>query len=82
MIYRNRPLKVTINSHLPVGMGLGSSAAYSVALVAALFDIMDVVFGNEEEKKRITNAWAFQAERIMHGTPSGIDNSISTFGIF
>jgi len=86
-----RSLHVVVKSRLPVGMGLGSSAAFSVSLVAGLAELYHIRACNSECKEcngstpcksqlEFINAWAFQAEKIMHGTPSGIDNSVSTFG--
>lgn len=33
-----------------------------------------------QEQAEIVNAWAFMAEKILHGDPSGVDNTVSTHG--
>ncbi|KAG4123166.1 hypothetical protein ERO13_D11G311000v2 [Gossypium hirsutum] len=84
-----KPATVTVSSELPVGAGLGSSAAYCVSLSAALLALSDSVkldvsqkgwsMFNESEAE-LVNKWAFEGEKIIHGKPSGVDNSVSTFG--
>jgi len=84
-------LKVQVRSHLPVGMGLGSSAAYAVSLTNGLLTRFNQRIcslkcsecngkGICKKQRELINSWAFQAEKIAHGTPSGIDNTVSTFG--
>nr|AID51439.1 mevalonate kinase [Astragalus membranaceus] len=84
-----KPATVVISSELPLGSGLGSSAAFCVALAAALLAVTDSVsldvnhqgwvsFG--EKELDLVNKWAFEGEKIIHGKPSGIDNSVSAYG--
>ncbi|KAJ2807022.1 Mevalonate kinase [Coemansia helicoidea] len=75
---------ICVRSLLPVGAGLGSSAAYSVALSAALLQLTGQLHGDgaSEGDRRLINGWAFQGEQVAHGTPSGIDNSVATYGGF
>jgi len=73
---------------LPVGAGLGSSAAFSVATSAALIQLRNKLneptFNKElkpsEEDLDEINDFAFLSEKLIHGSPSGIDNTISTYG--
>ncbi|KAM7273242.1 hypothetical protein ACFE04_027906 [Oxalis oulophora] len=84
-----KPATVTITSELPMGAGLGSSAAFCVALTTALLSLSGsvnldrskkgwLVFG--ESELELLNKWAFEGEKIIHGKPSGIDNTVSTYG--
>uniref|UniRef100_A0AAF6YN97 mevalonate kinase n=1 Tax=Bos taurus TaxID=9913 RepID=A0AAF6YN97_BOVIN len=83
-------LDITVWSELPTGAGLGSSAAYSVCLAAALLtaceEIPNPLKDGEaagrwtEENLELINKWAFQGERVIHGNPSGVDNAVSTWG--
>ncbi|KEH24527.1 mevalonate kinase [Medicago truncatula] len=86
---RFKPATVVINSDLPLGSGLGSSAAFCVALAAAFLAVTDSVsvdvirqgwhsFG--EKELDLVNKWAFEGEKIIHGKPSGIDNTVSSYG--
>ena len=66
---------VSLESTLPMGCGMGSSAALAIALVRALA-ARDGRAPSFEE----LHARAFAVERAFHGTPSGIDHAVSARG--
>jgi len=68
-------LDVEVNSTVPVAAGLGSSAAVAAAVTAAVGALLNVKL-SKETVFRIS----YEAEKIVHGTPSGVDPAISTFG--
>jgi mevalonate kinase len=67
-------LEVCIRSTIPVAAGLGSGAAVSVALVRALSEHLGRGMSDEG-----VNAFAYEIEKMHHGTPSGIDNTVVTY---
>ncbi|GAA6224778.1 mevalonate kinase [Lates japonicus] len=83
-------LTVSVWSELPTGAGLGSSAAYSVCLAAALLCASGAIHTPLkeldhtarwcQEELELINSWAFQGEMIIHGNPSGVDNAVGTWG--
>lgn len=68
-------LDISIASDLPAAVGLGSSAALSVALVRALAS-----FAGRRLDDASVCAAALELEKLFHGFPSGVDNSAATYG--
>jgi mevalonate kinase len=77
-----------LRSTLPIGAGLGSSASTCVCISAALLKQIHVLSGPHEDQpqeevetqlERI-NRWAFVGELCIHGNPSGVDNTVATWG--
>ncbi len=69
-----RDFAVRVESRLPLGMGLGASAAYAVAITRAFNNRLGLGLDDDA-----VNAVAFECEKLAHGTPSGVDNTIATF---
>lgn len=66
-----RGARVRVRSTIPLGSGLGSSAAFAVALVRALGGAALPI---EEVARR-----AIDLEKLAHGTTSGIDPTVIAF---
>lgn len=76
------PMNIKVESEIPLGAGLGSSAALSVCLAAGLFAIKTKTAELTEESRKQISDLALISEKILHGRPSGIDNAVCTFGGF
>jgi hydroxymethylglutaryl-CoA reductase len=70
-----RSMRIEVFPNVPRGMGLGGSAAMAVAVIRALDQHFKLGLSDDE-----VNALAFECEKVAHGTPSGIDNTVATFG--
>ncbi len=67
-------MTVRVTSTIPVASGLGSGAAVSVAIIRAV----SAYLGQTLPDRQIS-ALAFEVEKIHHGNPSGIDNTVIAF---
>lgn len=63
-----------ISSTIPLGRGLGSGAAISTAIVRALAQLFNQPLAPAE-----VSALVYEVEKLYHGTPSGIDNTVVAF---
>ena len=72
-LYMNERFEV--ESEIPIGCGMGSSAAYAVTLAAVRAKIRDQKLDLNEINKE-----AYETEKQQHGNPSGVDNTICTYG--
>lgn len=71
------PIKITIDSQIPAGFHLGSSAAVAVGLTGAVMYFFKKIWN----PIRI-NELAYEIEKKQHGNPSGGDNTAVTMGGF
>ena len=67
-------LKLSLTSTIPMARGLGSGAAVSTAIVRALSQSVHCELDNQTISEIV-----YQVEKIHHGTPSGIDNTVVVF---
>jgi mevalonate kinase len=79
-----RPFDLRLTTQLTIKAGLGSSASFSVCLAASFVHWSHLQKGierdfNHADLEKIS-AYAFRSEKIMHDSPSGIDNSVCTYG--
>jgi mevalonate kinase len=71
-----KDFRLQISNEIPVGRGMGSSAALSVAFVAAILHF----YTGKVPEKEVVNSLAYQAEKHFHGNPSGADNTACCYG--
>tara|TARA_B110000438_G_scaffold9211_1_gene9303 strand:+ start:324 stop:1250 length:927 start_codon:yes stop_codon:yes gene_type:complete len=72
---QNEPnLTINLSSKLPQGSGMGSSAATATAVCRALSNHLGVDLDANQVSELV-----FNAEKIVHGTPSGIDNTVVAY---
>ena len=76
------PMRIKVESEIPLGAGLGSSAALSVCLAAGLRAIKYRKSELNNDALEKVCQLALISEKILHGRPSGIDNTASTYGGF
>jgi len=69
-------MTVTVRSTIPIASGLGSGAATAAALIRALTRHLSRQDLASDEQ---VCALAYEVEKIHHGTPSGIDNTVVAY---
>ncbi len=66
---------IKFNNDLPIGSGLGSSAAFCAVFTSALLKFLNVNCDLET-----LNQLVYEGEKIFQGNPSGGDNTIIVYG--
>ena len=74
-VHDHSPIVMTLSSEIPIGSGLGSSAAVTVATLAALYRYHNIRFN----KKSLAHD-AHMVEQAVQGVASPLDTLVSTYG--
>jgi mevalonate kinase len=72
------PPDVTIHvkSQIPIASGMGSGAAIAAAIIRALAQHLN---RPDLQSNEMVSALTYEVEKIHHGTPSGIDNTVVAY---
>jgi len=68
-------LLIEIETDIPMGVGLGGSASFAVALIRAFIQYFEIILSKEEIFRL-----AGRLEGLAHGNPSGIDHATVLLG--
>ncbi len=74
-VHDHSPIMMILSSQIPIGSGLGSSAAVTVATLAALYRYHNIRF----TKKSLAHD-AHMVEQAVQGVASPLDTLVSTYG--
>lgn len=69
------PLKITLSGNLECASGIGASAALASSIAHALGEHFSLGLNDDQ-----INEIAYEGEKGSAGTPSGVDNTCSTYG--
>jgi mevalonate kinase len=72
---KKNPIKIIYGGSLLAGSGVGASAAHCVSLARAVNEEFNLGLSIDE-----INHFGWEGEFAYHGTPSGVDNTASTYG--
>ena len=72
---KHQRLEISFAGDLIAASGVGASAAQGTSLARALSETFNLNLDDEK-----INEAAYEGEKAYHGTPSGIDNTASTYG--
>jgi mevalonate kinase len=69
-------LSITVSSTIPMASGMGSGAALAAAVIRALA----LHLGKQDlARAQQVSAMTYEVEKLLHGTPSGIDNTVVSY---
>lgn len=74
-IQRLPAFQLRVTSSIPLSSGMGSGAAVAVAVIRATSEFLGTKLTDE-----VVSDLAFEVEKVHHGTPSGIDNTVIATG--
>jgi len=74
----DQPPDVTIRVHsqIPIASGMGSGSAITAAIIRALAQHLN---RRDLQTNEMVSALTYEVEKIHHGTPSGIDNTVVAY---